>query len=79
MCELNTQFHCDDKKMDSPENMYMAARKDKRSRGLGTVGGGGEEGQGGRGGVEGEASKGEERKRRREGIPANRERLFQVI
>ena len=29
--------------------------------------------------VEGEASKGEERKRRREGIPANRERLFQVI
>jgi len=29
--------------------------------------------------VEGEASRGEERKRRREGMPANRERLFQVI
>ena len=65
--------------MDPPENMYIAARKDRRSRGLGTVGVGGAEGHGGRGEVEGEASRGEERKRRREGMPASRDKLFHVI
>ena len=65
--------------MRPPENMYIAARKERRSRGLGTEGGGGAEGHGGSGEVEGEASRGEERKRRREGMPANKDRLFQDI
>ena len=78
----------------SPENMYIAARKERSSKGLGTLGGSGAgeqggcesienwpqpDGQGGRGEVEGEANKGEERKSRREGTPANKDRLFQVI